>query len=146
MKINFQYDEKLGADEIVLQVSPDNENAQSLVQALQGKDTNCVAGKIGEKIYLVDLKDVELFYSYDNGVMFSAKGSEYKANEKLFELEHKYGHKSFMRISKSVIVNIKKIEYLAPAFNKKLIFKMESGKEEYSSRTYYTQIREKLGV
>ena len=146
MKINLQYDEKLGADEIVLQVSPDNENAQSLVQALQGKDINCVAGKIGEKIYLVDLEDVELFYSYDSGVMFSANGSEYKANEKLFELEHKYGHKSFMRISKSVIVNIKKIEYLAPAFNKKLIFKMESGKEEYSSRTYYTKIREKLGV
>jgi DNA-binding LytR/AlgR family response regulator len=51
-----------------------------------------------------------------------------------------------MRISKSVIVNIKKIEYLAPAFNKKLIFKLESGKEEYSSRTYYTKIKEKLGV
>ena len=146
MKINLQYDEKLGADEIVLQVSPENENAQGLIQVLSGKDADCAAGKIGEKIYLVDLNEIELFYSYDNGVMFSANGSDYKTNEKLFELEQKYGHKSFMRISKSVIVNIKKIEYLAPAFNKKLIFKLESGKEEYSSRTYYTKIKEKLGV
>ena len=146
MKINLRYDDKLGADEIVLLVSPDNENAQGLIQALNVKDADCVAGKIGEKIYLVDLKDVELFYSYDGSVMFSANGSEYKANEKLFELEQKYGNKSFMRISKSAIVNIKKVEYLAPAFNKKLIFKLEDGKEEYSSRTYYTKIKEKLGV
>ncbi len=146
MKINLQFDERLGVDEIVLTVSPENDNAQSIIQSLESKSTNSVAGKIGEKIYLVNLKNIELFYSYDGSVMFLANGTEYMVNNKLFELENKYENKNFMRISKSSIVNIEKVDYLSPIFNKKLIFKMESGRQEYSSRTYYSDIKKRLGV
>ncbi len=146
MKVKIEYDGELKNDEVILRVSANNENVKNIVNALTSQSANHINGKMNEKIYLLEIEDVDCFYSYDNNVMFLANGLEYRTNEKLFELEMKYESKNFIRISKSVILNIKKVEYLAPEFNRKLMFKLECGRVEYSSRSYYTKIKEKLGV
>lgn len=146
MKVNLEYDNTLSEDEIVLKVSSENKRVKSLMIALKEENTNSVVGKLDEKIYLIDLSNVECFFTYGNEVLFLANGIEYKVGQKLYELQYKFESKNFIRISKSTIINIKKVEYLAPAFNKKLIFKLDSGREEYSSRSYYSEIKNKLGV
>ena len=146
MKINLEYDAKLKDDEVVIKVSPDNKKTDTLIKTLSNENIDCVAGKLDNKIYLVALEDIECFYAFEGSTVFSSKDKQYRINQKLFEVQEKYETKSFFRISKSVIINIKKVEYLAPAFNKQLVFKMESGREEYSSRTYYSKIKNRLGV
>ncbi len=146
MKVNLMYDSDLNDDEIVLKISPNNKKADTIMKAFGEKDIDLIAGKLNDRIYLIELKDIECFYTYDNGVVFFSKGSQYKINEKLFELQQKYETRNFLRISKSVIINIEGVEYLVPDFNKKLIFKMNSGRQEYSSRSYYNEIKNKLGV
>ena len=52
----------------------------------------------------------------------------------------------FMRISKSIIVNLRKIESVEAVFNGMLLLRMKNGSKEYVSRTYLPQMKEYLGI
>ena len=63
---------------------------------------------------------------------------------KLYELESKYEGKSFFRCSKSVIVNLMKIESIKPALNSRFMAKLTNGEVVIISRQYVPQLKEKL--
>ncbi len=146
MKVKVKYDDQFQDNEIELTISPKNNNVNSYVKFLNGEDVRLVTGKRDNKLFLIDLINIESFYTQAGKVLFYSNGEEYEVSEKLYELDAKYRSKCFMRISKAVIVNLNKIEYLEPAFNRQLMLKLESGREEYSSRFFYKSIKERLGV
>ena len=51
-----------------------------------------------------------------------------------------------MRISKSCIVNLKKIHSLKPDFGGKILATMENNEKLYISRQYVSVLKEKLGL
>jgi DNA-binding LytR/AlgR family response regulator len=146
MKVNVKYRDDLQDNEIVLEVSPTNKNTNSYIRILNGESVDFITGKQDEKMFLIDLYDIESFYTKNGKVFFFSNGQEYFVSKKLYEIEEAYQHRLFMRISKAVIVNLNKVEYLAPAFNRQLKVKLFSGREEYSSRNYYKSIKERLEV
>ena len=52
----------------------------------------------------------------------------------------------FMRVSKSIIVNLRKIESVEAVFNGMLQLRMKNGSKEYVSRTYLPQMKKYLGI
>lgn len=146
MAIKIIRDQKLPIDEINIFVSPLNKQVDDIINMINSDFSDFINGKKDEKIYIVKLSDVESFYTQDGYIKFYANEQEYRTGKKLFELEQKFLCLGFLRISKSTIINIKKVEYLSSILNQQLLFKMESGKEEYSSRSYYNKIRNALGV
>ena len=52
----------------------------------------------------------------------------------------------YMRISKSCIVNLKKIHSLKPDFGGKILATMENNEKLYISRQYVSVLKEKLGL
>ena len=53
---------------------------------------------------------------------------------------------NFMRISKSIIVNLRKIESVKASFNGMILLRMKNGSKEYVSRTYLPKIKQYLGI
>ena len=54
--------------------------------------------------------------------------------------------KDYVRISKSIIVNLHKIESVEVVFNGMLLLRMKNGSKEYVSRTYLPKMKEYLGI
>ena len=63
----------------------------------------------------------------------------------MYELEQLLGPE-FMRISKSIIVRIRKIESVEAVFNGMLLLHMKNGSREYVSRTYLPNLKSYLGI
>ena len=67
-------------------------------------------------------------------------------SKKLYELEEAYGEDNFVRISKSELVNVKKIKSLDLSLTGTIKVIMKNGYETFSSRRNIAKIRERLSL
>ena len=99
----------------------------------------------GEKIML-PTRDILRIYTENQRVMVQdAKGS-YSTQEKLYELESRLDEGQFFRISKSEIVNLKKIRRLDMSITGTIKVILSDGTETYTSRRNVTKLKQILGI
>lgn len=92
--------------------------------------------------YYLDL-DAILFFESDNGRVYAHTANDmFFTTQKLYELENILPN-SFLRISKSTIVNIQKIYSLSHSVSSHLITFQNSHKQVYVSRMYYKVLKER---
>ena len=63
---------------------------------------------------------------------------------RLYELEEALSGNRFVRISKSVIVNLMKVESIRPALNGRYMCRLMNGEDVIISRKYVTEVKEKI--
>lgn len=99
---------------------------------------------IGNTEYYISKKDVLFFETYDGKVCAHTKERMYMTTYKLFELED-IMPSYFVRVSKSVIVNIKKISSLCRELtgNGEITF-TDCDKNTYFSRGYHRILKDKI--
>ncbi|MBO4608580.1 MAG: LytTR family transcriptional regulator DNA-binding domain-containing protein [Lachnospiraceae bacterium] len=88
--------------------------------------------------------DVYSFYSEGQKVFVLDKDKKYVVQRKLFELEKEFESLSFVRISKSEIVNYKKIRSLDMSLSGTIRVVMKNGYETYTSRRNVSKIKQLL--
>lgn len=99
----------------------------------------------GEKIML-PLRDILRFYSENQKVMMQDAKGVYSIQEKLYELENRLDEGQFFRISKSEIVNLKKIRRLDMSITGTIKVILSDGTETYTSRRNVTKLKQILGI
>lgn len=100
----------------------------------------------GEKCVFV-LNDIICFYAEGQKVMArDEQGNVYSVLYKLYELEEKLQESNFIRISKSEIVNLKKIRRLDMSITGTIKVIMLDNSETYTSRRNVTRLKEALGI
>lgn len=146
MKVKIEVDENFIEEEVVIRC-----NALSAqVQAIQKAVAEIVSGTQrlifykGETEYYLPLDEI-LFFETDGGMINAhTVGEIYQTKYKLYELEEMLpGY--FMRISKSSILNIRKIFSLTKSISSCMVEFADSPKQVYVSRYYYKPLKEKLG-
>lgn len=70
----------------------------------------------------------------------------YETKMKLYELEERFRGTDFLRVSKSVILNLSKVKSLSPAFNGRFEATMKNGEKLIISRQYVPALKEKIGL
>ena len=75
--------------------------------------------------------------------LYSAK-QVYETKQKLYEIGHLLEEKQFLRVSKSVIVNLMKIKAIKPALNGRFIAVLRNDEEVIISRKYVSALKKKL--
>ena len=70
----------------------------------------------------------------------------YETELKLYELEEKLTARYFIRVSKSCIVNLKRIKMLKTDLERRIKITMDNGEQIIASRMYAENLRKKLGV
>ena len=70
----------------------------------------------------------------------------YRCKEKLYELEELLENSSFVRISKSCILNIDYLESVKAVFNGKLEALLSNGEKVIINRHYVSAFKKKFGL
>ena len=65
---------------------------------------------------------------------------------KLYEVEEILAHRDFIRISKSVIVNLDKIKSVTPMLNCRLEAILQNSEKIIISRQYVPELKKSLGI
>ena len=97
-------------------------------------------------IVMIEPKSIYYFESVDDHVFVYCKFNVYEIKKKLYELQQQFENTDFLRISKSVIVNISKISKLTPSFNGRFEALLDNGEKTIISRQYVPELKKKLGI
>ncbi len=99
----------------------------------------------GEKV-LLPVREILRFYTENQKVIVQDTKGVYATQEKLYELEEKLPEGLFFRISKSEIVNLKKIRRLDMSVTGTIKVILNDGTETYTSRRNVTKLKQCLGL
>ena len=112
----------------------------SFVKSRQGQISAMQDGKRFE------VPVADLFYgeSVDDRVFLYTASENYETRLKLYELEDMLKEKTFLRISKSMIVNLMKITSVRPALNGRFSAILKNGEEILISRKYVPALKRVL--
>jgi len=148
MKIDIDIDQKYKNVEVMIKAPKMNDEVTKLVNQLKdkSKEITRISGKIDDRIYILEPIEVLLFYSSLGKVYASTMKGTYEIKQTLYSLEDNLATSSFVRISKSAIVNIKKIKNIEVSFNGSLVVRFHNNQEEIISRRYVTKFKKFIGL
>ena len=98
------------------------------------------------KIVFVKPNEILYFESVDDTVFAYTKDCVYETKSKLYQLEEELPSSTFFRANKAVIVNVDKINSLAPLFGGRFEAVLENGYKVVISRNYLSTLKEILGL
>lgn len=98
-----------------------------------------------DRTVIIDPEEIVAIHAEKKWCRILTESADYSCRKRLYELEQLLGPE-FMRISKSIIVRIRKIESVEPVFNGMLLLHMKNGSREYVSRTYLSNLKSYLGI
>ena len=112
----------------------------AFVKSRQGKLTGNFEGQKHE----IPVADVYYVEAVENTVFIYGQEKVYESKQKLYELEGILREKYFLRVSKSLIINLMKIKAIKPALNGRYSAILQSGEEVIISRKYVVQLKRAL--
>lgn len=145
MKITIEDRPDGAEDEIIIRCKHIDEHLMKLVYALKAGQEKLTATR-GTDIVQVMPGEVFYFEAVDNKVFLYLEKDVYETRQKLYELEERFRGTDFVRVSKSVILNLSKVKTLSPAFNGRFEATMKNGEKLIVSRAYVPALKEKLGL
>ncbi len=145
MKIIIDYDSSLTETEIHIKCSSVNEQIEKLISEICLTDSKIV-GYIDNEAFFIPLTDILYFEAVDSKAFFYTKENYYRYKSTLISLEESLKSTSFLRVSKTVIANLKKLTSIKKSENSKLIATLINGEKLVISRKYVDEIKRKLGV
>lgn len=131
MKITIETQSPDMEDEIIIRCAEADEELMELIYLIKSRRKPLTA-YADNGIVKLSPKDIYYFESVDNRVFAYCETQVYEVKQKLYELEEMYPYSDFLRISKSVIVNVSKIALLSTAFAAKLEAKLKNGGKGYN--------------
>ena len=132
-------------EELIVKCHAISDDVQRLIQKIKLGD-NKIVGYIAGGIHLLDTDAIYYFETVDNKVFAYCEKQVYEVKEKLYELENLLEMTSFMRISKSTILNLNKVKSLSPAFGGRFEATLDNGERMIISRQYVPVLKERLGL
>lgn len=109
--------------------------AQDDLVAYEGNAIHCVGPAT---IYYIEV--------VDNKTFLYCRDKVYESKQKLYELEETLVNTDFLRISKSVILNLSKIKSLSPALSGRFEALLDNGEKIIISRQYVVDLKKRLGI
>ena len=101
-------------------------------------------GYSGGDLYNIPIADVYYIESVDDKTFLYLEKETYESRKRLYELEKITDSFHFVRISKSVVVNLMKVDSIKPALNGRFLCKLKNGEDVIISRKYVQVLKEKL--
>ncbi|HJR16154.1 MAG TPA: LytTR family DNA-binding domain-containing protein, partial [Gemmatimonadales bacterium] len=100
--------------------------------------------RIGTRICLVPVEEIDYCAAEANYVRLYAGGQSYLVRETLAGMESKLDPARFLRIHRSLIVQVARVESLEPLFHGDYVVKLRSGARLTSGRTYRARLHQAL--
>ena len=145
MKITIEALADGAEEEIIIRTNTMDSDIINLIYAVKA-GRNRITAFYENEIVQLDSKEVYFFESVDNKVYACCEKKVFEIKQKLYELEEIYKQTNFVRISKSMIVNISKVSKIVPMFNGRLEGVLCNGEKVIITRQYVANLKKKLGI
>ncbi|MGN0637612.1 MAG: LytTR family DNA-binding domain-containing protein [Huintestinicola sp.] len=100
-----------------------------------------LSGSIDGRLYSVNIGDIYYFEAVDERIFAYSESKVFEVKGRLYEIERKLSESSFLRCSKSTVINLMKIESVSPALNGRFTAHMKNGERVIISRQYVPALK-----
>ena len=94
--------------EIVIRCNKVDDNIKKIISLLE--DNKFIIGKLNNRSYQIMVNDIYYIEANEDRVFLYCKDKVYETNSRLYELENELETCSFIRISKSILLNLNKLD------------------------------------
>ena len=144
MQVKFEKVDSSEKEEALIKAQSNTDDIKAAIELLEGGKRKLPLIKDGETVLL---ETVAFYYieSVDKRTFVYTKDDCYESRLRLYELEETLGT-FFLRISKSMIVNLKKIKAVKSDLSGRMEATMLNGEKIVISRSYVKEIKRRLDL
>ena len=144
MKIIIQEPAPGEEDSIIINVSSMTDNILKAINLIKSPDSLTVY--LDNEALMLPIVNVFYIESVDLKTFVYAEKTVYLSRMKLYEIEEYLKSSDFLRISKQVIVNVRKIKSVAPAGDSRFQATLKNGEKVLISRQYVPALKARFGL
>lgn len=145
MKVKIDIDDKYAETTVIIQANAWSEELAALAAKLNVQEkSKRLVGVENERSVLLEPSEIDCVFAEKRKVMAALGSRNVELRMKLYEVEELLVDRQFMRFSKSVIGNLDQIDHFELVFNGNLCVHFKSGKKEYVSRSYVSELKQRL--
>lgn len=143
MDVEIEQIEKEKAEMVLIRCHEIREEIREIADFVRSRQ-GMVSGMMNGAQYEIAVSDLYNIESVDGRTYLYTQQNVYETSYRLYELENLLKPKRFQRISKSVLVNLMKIQSIQPALNGRFIVLLKSGEKVIISRNYVKAFKSAL--
>ena len=143
MKITLNQDPAFSETEVVINCRQADEDILHLVAMLRIHQKKLV-GTLDGELHLLDTKDILYIDTADKRTFLYTGQAVYECALRLYELEEGLQGLDFLRVSRSAIVNFRRIRSIRPELGGRMLVTVDGGERLDVSRQYAADLKEKL--
>ena len=144
MKVDIRIDPGCGEAKVTITAPALTDEVKALAARLEGGAA--LIGWDGDTAVPLSEADILRCYGEEKGVKVQTIGAVYDLKERLYELEARLDRHTFVRISHSEIVNLRKVTALDLSLTGTIRIALTGGTVCYVSRRYVKKIKETLDL
>ena len=146
MKVNLFVSKDIEEPHADIHTNELTDNITKALSILESDDSNdMLAVKKGSDIALLEFGDVFMLRVEDKQVKVYTENNQYLVKKPLYQVEETLSS-DFVRISKTTIVNLRKIERVAPSLKGMMFIQLKNGLKDNISRKYLPDFKNALDL
>ena len=145
MKLTIDKNELYLDPEIIVKCKEIDDVLQDIISYIGVADKKMI-GEVDGELFFIPLNNILYFESVDKIVYIYTDKQVYRSSAKLYVLEEQLAETYFARVSKTTILNLKKLSSVRSAKNAKLEGLLVNKEKILISRQYVAEIKKRLGV
>lgn len=130
-------------EEVEIRCHEMTEEVREIVTFIKTRNGQLTGVQEGKQ-YEIPVTDICYIEAVDERTFLYTSKQVYETRQRLYELEELLKEKYFLRVSKSMLLNLMKIQAIKPALNGRLTAVLKSGEEIIISRKYVQELRRAL--
>ncbi len=146
MKVRMETIDENEEEEIVLRIRVPDARLFELLRQIT-KEREVLTGYYADgSMSKLDLRELYYFESVENRVFAYGKKDVAELKCRLYELEERFVGTDFIRISKSMILSLDKVERFVPMLGGRIEAVLKNGERAVISRQYVPEVKRRLGL
>ena len=145
MKIVINENRDVDETEVIINCKWVNEDITRICSMLRVFDKKITGFSQGQT-FVLNISDVLYVETVDRRTFIYTAEQVYETPLKLYEIEERFAAEDFIRATKSLVLNFKKVRSLRGDFGGRLMCALENGEKVTVSRNYAGVIKQKLGI
>ena len=146
MQIEIKIDENCTEPKITIGTKKVTDEVNEISKKIAGEQTQMIAGFKDEQVTVLEPNQIYRIYASNGRVYAETELQKFVIRLRLYEVEQRLTNNSFVRISNSEIINIKKVRGFDLSFTGTICVSLSNGTVTYVSRRYVTKIKQLLGI
>lgn len=147
MKVEIKISEQVNEPYAVIYTNEENVEIKRIAALIENStaESNIITVNDNERYFVLRPNEIYMVRVENEKTVVYSKTEKYSSGKRLYEFENLLGN-GFMRISKSVLVNLKYLDYVEPYIGGVMILILKNGCKDYISRKYLPAFKKYLGI